>query len=206
MEDKMTVSLNLHGVTKVKRNGGPKIYKESTFWNHVRNVLRKQGYDVIETNAEREGLMWADKYTHMVTMRNRSWALFHNSYAIRNVYEQYNRDGEIDLSIVHAGDEGEIHYGDNPVSNPAHPWERGASFPFQPTVMFNPGGFGASIYVFRLITPRAKAWVKENVQLESWQWMGDSSFAVDHRFVEDLAMGMKNAGMTGRDVSVEPGY
>lgn len=117
LPDKMTVELNLHGVTKVKRNGGPKIYSESTFWYHVRNALRKQGYDVIESNAEREAAndkspvgLWGDKYTHVVTMRNRSWVLFHNSYAIYNVYEPYNQRGEVDLSI--ATTKGDIHYGD----------------------------------------------------------------------------------------------
>jgi virulence-associated protein VagC len=45
-----------------------------------------------------------------------------------------------------------------------------------------------------LITPvskQAKKWIDENVQVESWQWLGQG-FAVDHRCAEDLLEGMQN--------------
>ena len=56
-----------------------------------------------------------------------------------------------------------------------------------------------------LVTPKsqqAKEWVKENVGLEPWQWMGDS-FSVDHHYIEDLEQGMVEAGFTTNDVIVE---
>ncbi len=185
--NKMTVKLNLRGVTTVKRNGSPKIYKESTFWNHVRNALRKQGYDVIESNAEREALndrspvgLWGDKYTHVVTMRDRSWVLFHNSYAIYNVYEPYNQDGEVDLSIVTA--KGGIHYGDNPRQNPS--------------------GFGPSVYVITPLTKQCERWLKRYVQAEPWQMMG-RGIAIEWRYVDAIEEGLSEAGFVkDKDFSV----
>lgn len=55
-----------------------------------------------------------------------------------------------------------------------------------------------------LVTPKsqqAKEWINENVGLESWQWLGDS-FAADHHFIEDLELGMVDAGFTTDDVIV----
>ena len=50
-----------------------------------------------------------------------------------------------------------------------------------------------SVFVFKPLTDAAKAWVKENVSLESWQmWAGDS-FVVEHRFAEQLVHGMREA-------------
>ena len=52
-----------------------------------------------------------------------------------------------------------------------------------------------STFVFKPLTDAAKAWVKENVSLESWQkWAGDS-FVVEHRFAENVARGMLEAGL-----------
>jgi hypothetical protein len=48
-----------------------------------------------------------------------------------------------------------------------------------------------SVFTFAVLTEAARAWVDENVQLESWQWMGGcAAFAVDARFAWDLACGM----------------
>lgn len=59
-----------------------------------------------------------------------------------------------------------------------------------------------SVYLFTPITKKAKAWVKRNVPLEPWQWLG-SGFAVEHRYAEDLFEAMKDAGLVaGKDFSV----
>ncbi len=55
-----------------------------------------------------------------------------------------------------------------------------------------------------LVTPksdRAKEWVTENVTIPSWGWLG-SSFAIDHHCIEDLELGMVDAGFTTEDVVV----
>jgi hypothetical protein len=52
-----------------------------------------------------------------------------------------------------------------------------------------------TIWQFRLETPEEKAWVEENVQLEDWQWMGEGTFSVDHRFGPQLVVGMRAEGL-----------
>ncbi len=53
----------------------------------------------------------------------------------------------------------------------------------------------SSVVLFTLNTDSAREWVEENVHLESWQWAGTKSFAVDTRFAKDLADGMVAAGL-----------
>ena len=55
------------------------------------------------------------------------------------------------------------------------------------------------MYLVTVKTGQAKQWVDENVGLEAWQWLGDS-FAVDHHYIEDLELGMVDAGLTTNDV------
>ena len=57
--------------------------------------------------------------------------------------------------------------------------------------VFNHG----SVFLFTLKTPAARARVDENVQLEGWQWVGANAFAVDHRYADQLAAGMEEAGL-----------
>lgn len=45
------------------------------------------------------------------------------------------------------------------------------------------------MYIVKPITPKARAWVDDNVGVEDWQWTG-GGFAVDHRFIEGLIDGM----------------
>jgi len=50
------------------------------------------------------------------------------------------------------------------------------------------------MYLIRPITEIAKQWVKDNVNLEPWQWLG-RAFAVDHHCVGDLVEGMIGSGL-----------
>ena len=54
-------------------------------------------------------------------------------------------------------------------------------------------GYG-SLFLFCPLTKAASKWVKENVSLESWQWIG-GEFSVEHRMVENLIQGMQDAGL-----------
>ena len=54
-----------------------------------------------------------------------------------------------------------------------------------------------SVCLFEPVTPAAKDWVAEHVQLEGCQWLG-ASFAVEHRFASGLAEGMLEAGLEVR--------
>lgn len=51
-----------------------------------------------------------------------------------------------------------------------------------------------SIVQFFLLTQKAKDWVRENVESEGWQWMGQA-LCVDHRYATDLINGMLEAGL-----------
>ncbi len=55
------------------------------------------------------------------------------------------------------------------------------------------------MYLVTVKTKQAKQWIDENVGLEAWQWLGDS-FAVGHHYIEDLELGMVDAGLTTDDV------
>ncbi len=55
------------------------------------------------------------------------------------------------------------------------------------------------MYMVEVKSDAARDWVNENVPLEDWQWMGNS-FVVDHHYIEDLELGMQDAGLTTDDV------
>jgi len=50
-----------------------------------------------------------------------------------------------------------------------------------------------SIIQFEPLCNEADHWIEENVQAESWQWL-DGRLCVDHRFANDLAKGLCEAG------------
>lgn len=52
-----------------------------------------------------------------------------------------------------------------------------------------------SVVSFAPQTPAATAWIEDNVQSESWQWLG-KSLVVDHRYAAQLVQGMLDAGLT----------
>jgi len=62
----------------------------------------------------------------------------------------------------------------------------------QPDVKIDNQG---TIWMFHPLSETAKQWVDENVNLETYQWMGPR-FAVEHRYVTDLVQGMRAAGLT----------
>jgi len=57
------------------------------------------------------------------------------------------------------------------------------------------------MYLIEVKTAPARQWIDENVHTEPWQWLGQN-LAVDHHFIEDLAYGMAEAGLTNTDVNI----
>lgn len=51
-----------------------------------------------------------------------------------------------------------------------------------------------SVYTILTQTRAAKKWVKDNVDLEPWQWVG-GAFFVDHRCVDDIVTAMQDAAL-----------
>lgn len=60
-----------------------------------------------------------------------------------------------------------------------------------PDVLVRDGG---TVFTFCPLTPRAKQWIAENVQSESWQWFGNA-LVVEHRYVLALVEGMMDEGL-----------
>ncbi len=53
-----------------------------------------------------------------------------------------------------------------------------------------------SIIQFHARTDKARAWFRDNVQSEGWQWLGHA-LCVDPRCAEQLAEGLAEAGLLG---------
>ena len=61
----------------------------------------------------------------------------------------------------------------------------------QPDVMVENHG---TVFLFAPLSDAAKEWVRENVVLEPYQWLGPA-FSVEHRYARDLAAGMQSDGL-----------
>jgi hypothetical protein len=59
------------------------------------------------------------------------------------------------------------------------------------------------MYKFTVNTKKAMKWVKENVQLESYQWVSDKDFMVDQRCTHNLVDGLNDSGLTRLDICCE---
>jgi hypothetical protein len=51
-----------------------------------------------------------------------------------------------------------------------------------------------SVFVFCPLTERAKDWIEDNVESESWQWFGNA-LVVEHPYAAALGLGMQDAGL-----------
>jgi hypothetical protein len=52
-----------------------------------------------------------------------------------------------------------------------------------------------TLWQFFLLTPAAKDWVGEKVQMENYMRQGESAFAAEHRYAPDIVEGMKADGL-----------
>jgi hypothetical protein len=51
------------------------------------------------------------------------------------------------------------------------------------------------MYMVTPLSALAKEWVSKNVNIEDWQWNG-SSFAVEHRYIDNLVAGMRSEDLS----------
>jgi hypothetical protein len=56
---------------------------------------------------------------------------------------------------------------------------------------------GSLSFVFPL-TPRARSWVKDRVDLDGYPWTGKNSFSVEAQYVGNVIAGMRAAGLVVR--------
>jgi hypothetical protein len=61
----------------------------------------------------------------------------------------------------------------------------------QPDVLVANAG---TVFTFCPLTARAKTWIDDNVQTESYQWLGNV-LIVEHRYAWGLAQGMIDEGL-----------
>lgn len=59
-------------------------------------------------------------------------------------------------------------------------------------VSVNPQG---TLTIITLTSDSAIRWVEERVEVEDYQWVGENSFVVEHRYTSDLIDGMLDAGL-----------
>jgi hypothetical protein len=52
-----------------------------------------------------------------------------------------------------------------------------------------------TLWQFFMLTKAAKAWVEENVQIESYMRLTTTAFASEHRYGPPLVDGMREAGL-----------
>lgn len=80
----------------VSRGDGPKIYKESLFWRYVARTL---GPKWIAKRMWKDGHL-VDDMQHYARTRDGKIALYQRDYAIRSVFEDYNRTGKVSIEVV----------------------------------------------------------------------------------------------------------
>jgi len=52
-----------------------------------------------------------------------------------------------------------------------------------------------AIVLFTPVSDEAREWMRQNLQTEPWQWLGQS-LAVERRYALPIVEGMQNAGLT----------
>ena len=80
----------------IHRDEGPKIYRESTFWRHVQRAL---GKNWIVKLMHKDGHL-VSTLQHYTRTRDARLMLYQLDYAIREVYEDYNRKGCVTVGRV----------------------------------------------------------------------------------------------------------
>jgi hypothetical protein len=56
---------------------------------------------------------------------------------------------------------------------------------------------GGTVWAIRSLSRRARRWIEEHVQSETWQWLGDT-LVIDHRYAWPLIEGMSADGLIYR--------
>jgi hypothetical protein len=78
------------------------VRNESDLFYRLRNVLIRLGYDVIKKEMVKDGHMVSSGvyYVRSRKVYPGAFAIWNSDYAIRNAGMEYNRDGEVELTII----------------------------------------------------------------------------------------------------------
>jgi hypothetical protein len=72
---------------------------ESRFLHHVKRELVKQGHDVIKRRLQADDHLMGDETTQYIRERRHKFYIYDNKWAIRNLAEAFNADGQIALAV-----------------------------------------------------------------------------------------------------------
>ena len=87
----------------VKRGDSPKIYKETAFWYELKQLLQKDGHDVIKKLMSKDGHMVSDGIHYLRSRKmdaKGAFMIWDTAYQIRSTFKPYNLDGEVSLTVV----------------------------------------------------------------------------------------------------------
>ncbi len=98
----MKVEPKKGSVTITKGKGDPRVKNESDLWYKIRNVLRKQGEDVIKKEMSKDGHMVSDGIFYVRSRKpgKGSFMIYDDRYQVRDSAEDYNREGTVTLSLT----------------------------------------------------------------------------------------------------------
>ena len=80
-----------------ERGNSPKIYKESTLYYRIKNILKNAGYDVVRQVPAKDGHMTSAPY--YIRERRGKWCLFDDAHQIRSLTEPFNAGETITLTF-----------------------------------------------------------------------------------------------------------
>lgn len=100
----MKIEFKKHSLRVIKEITDKKYYSESKLFYDIKNVLNAKGYDFIKKIMSKDGhLIGGDTYPYYLRERkikdNKQLCIYDNNYAIRFLFKDWNKTGEICLSV-----------------------------------------------------------------------------------------------------------
>ena len=82
----------------VYRGDSPKYYNESLLWAHIRDEINSSGlFDVIKKCPAKDGHLTSAPY--YIRERSGKFALTDDNYALRMLYDDFNKEGKCSLRV-----------------------------------------------------------------------------------------------------------
>jgi len=94
-EQAMKATLEQHYCTVTLEKGEKAPRTESLFWYRLRNLLRKQGHDVVRQVPAKDGHLTSASY--YIRERKGAWAVYDNAHMLRFPHEELKNQGMVEL-------------------------------------------------------------------------------------------------------------
>jgi hypothetical protein len=86
--------------TITKEAGDEKFYSESVLLYHVKNILNKDGHDLIKKVMSKDGhMVGGDTYPYYLRDRKSKYCIYDPNYCLRSIAEDFNERGVVELEI-----------------------------------------------------------------------------------------------------------